>query len=186
MSDDESTAAGTPTVIESEKDSSEGGFFSMFAPLGRVSMHYYFRLLDAAAVWRDSGNRFSYEPTTNRLRLSGESENAGDRLDRARHLYLSMTLHTFIWLMIGMYAMWGYGETGVESLFSASVGLLLSVVATGSIIMAMGGIEAFQRCEIIDYTTEPAPETDDLGQQYVDGEIESVDELEAQAEARLE
>jgi len=174
-----------PTVIESEKDSSEGGIFSKLAPLGRISMNYFFKLLDAAAVYRDTGNRFSYDTTTNRLRLSGESEHVGDRVHRVRHLYTSMTLHTSAWMMVGMYAMLGSGELAASSLASAMGSLVLALVAAGAGAMAIAGVEAFQRCEIIDYTTEPTPDVDDIDQQYLDGEIDE-QELEARKEARLE
>lgn len=174
-----------PTVIEPQRDSSDGGIFSTLTPLGRVSMNYYFRFLDAWAVWRDTGNRISYETTANRLRISGESEYVGDRVHRVRNLYLSMTLHTFAWMMVGMYAMLGSGEVGTSTPASALVSLALALIAAGSAGMAMAGVEAFQRCEIVDYTTEPTPEMDDLTQQYVDGEIDT-ETLEAETEARLE
>jgi len=174
-----------PTVIESQKDSGEGGIFSGLEPLGRVSMDYFFRLLDAVAQRRGSKARVSYDTAINRLRLSGESEHAGDRVQRVRVLYFSLTLHTFAWMIAAMYAAFGSGQFATTSLGSAMASLLLALVSAGAGAMAMAGIEAVMRCEIIDHTTEPSPEFDDLTQQYVNGEIDT-EELEAETEARIE
>jgi len=138
-----------------------------------------------SAVPDQETSSLSYDMQHNRLSLHGESERAGSAYRVGRIAALTEILTVLVSLV-------PFLIVGVAH--SAAMGtvlewpLLAVLAAMGSgIIFAFGGIsDRATAMTVYDHTTEPTPETDDLAQQYVDGEIESVDELETKAEARLE
>jgi len=131
------------------------------------------------------GAPIRYDRSANRLSLHGESENAGSALKAGQFVGLipaGATLSPAAGAMV-------LANNGPH-LIGTGLALPVSLLALGciiaSVVMMVSFFDHLKTMTVYDHTTEPAPETDDLAQQYVDGEIESVDELEAEAEARLQ
>jgi len=126
-----------------------------------------------------------FDDTTATLSISGTSTAAGEGFARGQLVSLMLVANA----VVPVFVMKLLGEvplaTGSLAAGVYAVVVLLPV-ALFSLINSLGCMTLTNKTNVIDHTTEPTPETDDLAQQYVDGEIESVDELEAQAEARFE
>jgi len=171
-----------PTVIEPSETEPPTGLLGVLEPLGRGSIMALFEVIDARAQQKEIGKRFSYDYERRRLRLYGESEKSGDEVKRTQALYISLVLHTFLWMAV--VALTAYGGARLQVAGSA-VALGFSAVMMLSLGMVVGGVEAITHTEIVDHTTEPVDDCDDLKDRYLSGEIDEA-ELEAETEARLE
>jgi len=132
-----------------------------------------------------AGAPISYDRSANRISLHGESENAGSGFKAGTFVGLTTLGATVTAAILGLYLA-DLSSMVVGTGLGVPVALLALLSLAGGIAMLASLLNHLSTMTVIDHTTEPAPETDDLAQQYVDGEIESVDELEAEAEARLE
>lgn len=157
-----------PTVIDAQREEANGIISRLCEPLGRGSVALHFRLLDELGQATDSKKRFSFDYQAVRLRLSGESEKAGDEIERVRALYETMAVHTMMWMLIALYAMWGAAISG----FDSPLAVVFAGIIFTSFVMVIGGKEAIKQTEIIDYATKPAPTFDELSKEYVDGELD--------------
>jgi len=170
------------TVIEPKETEPPSGPPAFVEPLGRGSIMALFEYMDDRAQRKETGKRYSYDYARRRLRLYGESEKSGDKLRRTEALYSTLNLHTYLWMAV--FGVTAYGGARLQVAGSA-VSLGFSAVLMLSLMMVLGGKEAIDRTEIVDHTTAPTEDCDDLKQQYLDGEIDR-HELEAETEARLE
>jgi len=126
-----------------------------------------------------------FDDTTATLSISGTSTTAGEGFARGRLATLMLVCNAM--LPVGLLQFLDSPPLASDSLLMAAYALVVLLpIALFGILNAYGSMTLVTKTNVIDHTTEPTPETDDLVQQYVDGEIESVDELEAQAEARFE
>ena len=127
----------------------------------------------------------TYDHTKNRLSLHGESEKAGSAF-RAGAVAGALPIMTVLYSVCLLVLVVALPLQGMGPAFLIPSAMLLAGSAVGVWLTMKGSVQRLGDMTVYDHTTEPTPETDDLAAQYVDGEIESVDELEAQAEARLE
>jgi len=170
-----------PTVIEPKETNPPSGLAAILEPFGRGSIMALVDLHDTIAQWKETGNRVGYDYERRRLRLYGESDKAGDAIERARLLYSTLNLHTYIWMLA--FAAAAYSGAALQVAGTPLAGGMGSAMVV-SLLMLVGGKEAIDRTEIVDHTTAPTEDCDDLKQQYLDGEIDEA-QLEAETEARL-
>ena len=128
---------------------------------------------------------FSFDRAANRISAHGESESPQDPFDCG---FVAAFLPSVAVLLAiaTSYSAAGLSNMAAGTLLGLPLAIMALLIALASFGGMLGVVNRMPHMTIYDHTTEPSPEADDLGQQYVDGEIESVDELEAEAEARLE
>ena len=132
-----------------------------------------------------SGAPIRYDRVANRLSLHGESENAGSALKAGTFIGL-VPVGATLSPAAGAMLLAENGKHLIGSGLAVPVALLALGCIIASAVMMVSFFDHLKTMTVYDHTTEPAPETDDLAQQYVDGEIDDEDELAARVEARLE
>jgi len=128
----------------------------------------------------DDDPNVRFDPTTATVRVTGESEYSGDPFARARAATTLATLNIVITLSLVAAITMAPLPSGVllapYAVLSLSFMLLCGAIGYGSASL-------IDKINVVDHTTEPAPDAlDDLQQQYVDGEIdeEQLDERAAE------
>jgi len=118
------------------------------------------------------------------LSLSGESEYSGDAFNRG--LLVGVTyLFNILIAVLSISLASEAANAAVD--FGPVVGLAAVVpflfVSGAALVFVMGTVGLMWKTDVVDHTTEPAPEElDDLQQQYVDGEIDEQELGERTAE----
>lgn len=124
------------------------------------------------------------------ISIHGESENSGNAFERGKLVEKIGTLATFILFapLLGMLIL----ARSVNLLGIQPGGPLLVLAVTGvtaygvwAALAVRGMPRLADRVSVIDHTTEPVDDCDDLKDRYLSGELTEA-ELEAETEARLE
>jgi len=130
----------------------------------------------------DSGSRVHFRPETATISITGESEQAGEPYQRGILVTLLFMINVFIWLLpVELLNALGQ-QAGSGPVLWASTAALIPLMLF-IIVNALGTLTLLTKTDVVDHTTEPAPEElDDLQQQYVDGEIDESELGERAAE----
>jgi len=119
------------------------------------------------------GPTVRYRSRTATVALSGESEHPGDGFNRGILVSLLLFSNILAWLMPMLVLSDTIQQTAAGSpVFWVASALMLPVGAF-SLLNLFGTMGLLMKTDVVDHTTEPAPDAlDDLQQQYVDGEID--------------
>jgi len=123
-----------------------------------------------------------FTPSTATLSLSGESKHSGERFNRGLLVGLVYTLNL-------MFVITAVGLAGEAMIFAAELAPWLGtvavvpflVIAIFGALVGVGSAELLTDTDVIDHTTEPAPDAvDELKERYVAGDLDDA-ELEREA-----
>ena len=122
-----------------------------------------------------------FNPDTATLSISGESDEQGDAFARGRTVAQLTSLNQVA--MMGVIGMCGMSLIGAAVTMSAGTATLAVLLAAVAFVSYIGSIELTSKIDVLDHTTEPAPEElDELKAEFVDGEIDEQELDERAAE----
>lgn len=126
-----------------------------------------------------------YDRRAARLSLYGESEHAGDAFKRGRDVS-SLTSIAMLGPLLPIMGLMMIAST-VAALAAEVMALPLTLLAFGATLYGLVNVVALQglsqKINVLDHTTEPAPDAvDELKERYVDGEIDESELGERAAE----
>ena len=125
-----------------------------------------------------------YDDTTATLSISGRSSSAGESFARGRLTALMLVANAVV--PVGVLQLLNNPPLASGSLpMTVYVLVVLLPLAVFGIINGYGSVKLITKTNVIDHTTEPMPDLDDLDAQYLNDEIDEAT-LEAEKEARLE
>jgi len=118
-----------------------------------------------------------FDPRRATLSLSGESDHAGDAFNRGLLVGLVYLLNMLLTLaVLSLAAEAAQAATEISTILALAVGIPFLFVSGAGVAFAMGTAGLLFKTDVVDHTTEPAPDAlDDLQQQYVDGEIDEAE-----------
>jgi len=155
----------------------DGKWFSAVAQFFKSPGQWYLKVaIDFAERSEDREDKTSYNPIENTLTMRGHSSSTTAFDTGKTQGAVGVMLALLPAIYGGMTALAPTTASGM--LLGASIALFLIGVSTGALHTVLNWTVVDERVE--------RPETEDVIEQYVDGEIENEDELERQLEASLE
>jgi uncharacterized membrane protein len=113
------------------------------------------------------------------LILSGESEHSGDEYERGSLAATLISVNEMAMMAVMAYS--GIGTMSLTAAPSVAIAFLLLIAACVAGVSLVGSASLTTSINVIDHTTEPAPDAvDELKERYVAGEIDDA-ELEREA-----
>ena len=142
----------------------------------RVAAHFV--TFWAWLVSTTDGPTVRFDPESATVRVSGESDHSGDEFVRGRNITQLTSMNTVA--MIGLAGVLA-GAPIPSGALGGLYGLCSIALMLGCLLVVRGSINITSKIDVVDHTTEPAPEAvEDLKERYVAGELDDA-ELEREA-----